>query len=212
MNDARSNDQYFNWKEDKTPPTLWDRVQQGDDGAWSKLVQVWTPCIYNKCRLKGLNKQDAEDVTQRTLMRVFKFRDNFSREKEGYRLKHWLLTIINQSIADHFRDFKSKADSPGGTHHGELLANLPDGENDEEDEELFDPGLWMQCTLEMIKANVSPKMWDTFEMFKIQGHSAKEVAAHFEISENTVRQRVHTIVRLIKKEGEGVIDSLEFPE
>lgn len=209
-------DQYADWQNDSTPTSLWDRVLGGESAAWEKLVEVWTPCIYEFCRRKGIQEADAGDVVQQVMIRVFRFRENFSPEAEGHRLKAWLLMIISQVIADYYRQFAGKNQARGGSGMANQMANLAEtldtaSANDSvEGEPLFDAGLWMARTLDIIRAEVTEETWRVFEMFKIQNQTAKEVGEHFGLKETTVRQRVYTVTQRIKREAEGLFDNSEL--
>jgi RNA polymerase sigma-70 factor (ECF subfamily) len=209
-----SDDHYNDWREDATPTSLWDRVLDGDSLAWEKIVDVWTPCIFEYCRRKGIQKADAGDVVQQVMIRVFRYQENFSKQQKGHRLKAWLLMIIKQVIADYYRQFAGKNLAIGGTGIADQLKNAPDLLNapdsiDDVDnsQELFDPGLWMAKTLEMIQKEVTEQTWQIFELFKIQNLSAKEVGQRFDMKETTVRQRAHTVTQRIKREADGLFDS-----
>lgn len=208
--------QYADWQNDATPTSLWDRVLDGESVAWEKLVDVWTPCIYEFCRRKGIQQADAGDVVQHVMIRVFRYRDKFSREGEGHRLKAWLLMIIGQAIADYYRQFAGKNRAQGGSDFADQMANLAEtldtasAADSVDGEKLFDAGLWMARTLDVIQAEVTEQTWQVFDMFKIQDRTAKEVGEHFGLKENTVRQRVYSVTQRIKREADGLFDESEF--
>ena len=212
----RSNAPYADWRSDATPTSLWDRVLDGDSAAWEKLVDVWTPCIFEFCRRKGIQEADAGDVVQQVMIRVFRFRDKFSKEAEGQRLKAWLLMIIGQVIADYYRQFAGKNRAQGGSDMADQMANLAEtldtasAADSLDGEPLFDAGLWMARTLDIIREDVTEQTWQIFEMFKIQDRTAKEVGERFGLKETTVRQRVFTVTQRIKREAEGLFDDSEL--
>ena len=214
MNHRPTSSNYTDWKDDLTPLTLWSRVCSDDADAWSKLIQVWTPCILQKCRKKGLGENDAADVTQLVLTRVFRFRDRFSRKGEGHRLKHWLLMIINQCVADHLRGFVVKNNAVGGDDHAEMLGNAegfdydPNNLNEDldTDEDLFDPALWMRQTLATIQQESSESTWKIFSMAKFEKLSTKEISQQTGVSEGAIRVRIHGVMKRIREEGEGLFE------
>lgn len=216
MTPTPDSEQYADWQNDSTPTSLWDRVLEGDTSAWQNLVDVWTPCVYEFCRRKGIQEADAGDVVQHVMIRVFRYRDKFSREAEGHRLKAWLLMIIGQAIADYYRQFAGKNRAHGGSEFADQMANLAETldpasvENSVDGEKLFDAGLWMARTLEVIRAEVTEQTWQIFDMFKIQDRTAKEVGEHFGLKETTVRQRVYSVTQRIKREADGLFDAAEL--
>ena len=200
---------YQDWRDDATPISLWDRVLDGETAAWSNLVDVWTPCVIEHCRRKGIQQADAGDVVQQVMIRVFRFRDNFSRSKEGHRLKAWLLMIIQQVIADYYRQFAGKNNAVGGSEIADRFANEPEIisiDDVDQSQDLFDPGLWMAQTLEIIQREVTDQTWQIFKLFKIDNLTAKEVGERFNMKETTVRQRAHSVTQRIKREAAGLFD------
>lgn len=217
--DSRSESQhitesrYVDWRTDRTPVTWWERVLDGDSTAWEKLVRVWTPCIADKCRRMGLGAEDVRDVTQLVLIRVHRFGDRFSRSRPGHRLKHWLLKIINQAVAEHYRRFSAMSHAAGGDDHAARLADIAEADSRAGDsecaagQEVFDPVVWMQCTLEVLERELPPQTWEIFKLFKLEGLSGKEVEARTGVSEGAIRVRVHSVVKRLKREGEDLFDA-----
>jgi RNA polymerase sigma factor (sigma-70 family) len=211
-NDLNQNaDQYADWRNDDTPPSLWDRVLVDDAAAWEKLLKVWTPCIFKFCLARGIQSANVADVVQMVMMRIFKYRDRFSAEGDGHRLKAWLLVIIKNTISDYLRRVKSKDRALGGSDAAGLIANyaevLDSIESLGDDADCFDPGLWMAKTLEVIQEEVSPQTWEVFRLYKIENQTAKEVGEKFEMSAVAVRQRAFEVTKRIKREAEGIFDS-----
>lgn len=201
---------YDDWKEDATPVSLWERVLEDDEGAWEKLLKVWTPCVYHYCHRKGIKGIDSDEVVQDVMIQIFRYRENFSRSEKGHRLKAWLLTIIHQRIADYYRKFAGKNEAVGGSDIAGFLANLPEGPLSIDDvdasQQCFEPGLWMAKTLDVIKEEVTPQTWHIFRLNKLENLSAKEVGEKFDLTANTVRQRVFSVVSRIKREANGIFD------
>ncbi|GEM_PF-2271442 len=216
MSSTPKSNHYADWQHDPTPTSLWERVLDGDSSAWQNLVDVWTPCVFELCRRKGIQEADVGDVVQQVMIRVFRFRENFSPSADGHRLKAWLLMIIGQAIADYYRQFAGKNRAQGGSDFADQIANLAETIDREsaadsaDGEQLFDAGLWMARTLDVIRADVTEQTWQVFEMFKIQNRTAKEVGEHFGLKETTVRQRVFTVTQRIKREAEGLFDDDEL--
>ena len=200
--------EYADWRSDNTPPSLWNRVLADQTDAWEKLLRVWTPCVYDFCARKGIQKSDANDVVQLVMLRVFKNRHRFDDKEKGHRLRAWLLMIIKQCIADHYRQFASKNAAIGGSAVAGQLGNLPDLlesiDSLNDSDACFDPGLWMAKTLEVIKEEVTPQTWEIFKLYKIDNLSAKEVGQQFEMSTVAVRQRAFSVTERIKREAAGI--------
>ena len=79
------------------------RAQQGDDTAFSRLVEVYQKPVYNLCyRMLG-NAGDAEDAAQETFIRAYKA---IKRYDPSRKFSTWLLTIASNYCIDQHRKRK----------------------------------------------------------------------------------------------------------
>jgi RNA polymerase sigma-70 factor (ECF subfamily) len=79
------------------------RAQQGDDTAFSRLVEVYQKPVYNLCyRMLG-NAGDAEDAAQETFIRAYKA---LRRYDPSRKFSTWLLTIASNYCIDQHRKRK----------------------------------------------------------------------------------------------------------
>lgn len=83
---------------------LWlEKAQQGDDEAFSYLVETYHRQVYNLCyRMLG-NPNDAEDAAQETFIRAY---NAIHRYDPGRKFSTWLLTIANNFCIDQHRKRK----------------------------------------------------------------------------------------------------------
>ncbi|MEN8242559.1 MAG: sigma-70 family RNA polymerase sigma factor [Chloroflexota bacterium] len=76
------------------------RAQQGEDAAFSRLVEVYQKPVYNLCyRMLG-NAGDAEDAAQETFIRAYKA---IKRYDPSRKFSTWLLTIASNYCIDQHR-------------------------------------------------------------------------------------------------------------
>ncbi len=76
------------------------RAQQGDDEAFSYLVETYQRPVYNLCyRMLG-NAGDAEDAAQETFIRAYKA---IGRYDPSRKFSSWLLTIASNYCIDQHR-------------------------------------------------------------------------------------------------------------
>lgn len=76
------------------------RAQQGDDEAFTYLVEVYQKPVFNLCyRMLG-NAGDAEDAAQETFIRAYKA---ITRYDPARKFSSWLLTIASNYCIDQHR-------------------------------------------------------------------------------------------------------------
>ena len=218
---------YADWRTDETPASLWDRVVAEEGGAWETLVEVWTPCVHDYCRRKGLDRTAAEDVAQEVMSRVYKYRSTFSREPTGDRpnprLRHWLKQVIRHAIADYFERRAVRPAAAGGSAalaalaaHPDAaapdpaagLSDDPDRQNwDSDDEPLFDPSIWLAGILEDLRRK-SPETHAIYVSARLDREPLVEIASRVGKTANAVRQAVHRLDKRIEREGAELFPDL----
>lgn len=121
-----------------------DPERGGRSAEFDRLVLEHIDMLYAVALKLTRNQADAQDLTQATIVKAFRFHDKF---KEGTYIKAWLLTILrNTFINDYRRKVRrptfvqltgaESADSaspdrevgidPGGTKYGDIIELLDD--------------------------------------------------------------------------------------
>jgi RNA polymerase sigma-70 factor (ECF subfamily) len=104
---------------DKTPTTDEDLIEsckKGDDIAFQELMSRYLKHIFNFARQYVRNNEDAEDVTQDTFFKAWKYIQRF---KTGNRFKPWIFAIARNNALDHLKKKRAKA-----------FSDMDDTEND----------------------------------------------------------------------------------
>lgn len=92
--------------EQKDESALVARIIEGDDSAFEELSARYLKVIYNfALRMTG-NPQNAEDITQEVLIKVWRSIKSFKPEKN---FKTWLLSIARNATIDQLRKKKAYA-------------------------------------------------------------------------------------------------------
>src|SRR5262249_50818812 len=150
--------------------TLLGRLRDPADGkAWEEFVARYGPHVFAWCRRGGLQHADAEDTTQRILLKLVVSLRSF-RYDRGRSFRGWLHTVTLNAINDLYRELQR----PGcqGSGHTEVQVLLDSAEARQDllqhlDQE-FDREL-LQLALERVSLRVEPKTWKAFEMLKREG-------------------------------------------
>lgn len=109
-----------------TSSSLLDRVKSRDPDAWTRLVDLYGPLVFDWCRSAGLQSADAADVFQEVFRSVFTGIESFRYERPGDTFRGWLRTICRNKIHDHFRRKQSHPEAVGGTDAQIRLGEVSD--------------------------------------------------------------------------------------
>lgn len=186
---------------DETNPSLLVRLRDARDaGAWSTFVEVYGPLVFSECRRRGLQHQDAEDVTQRVFERSVKGLRDFRYERERGRFRDWLGTIVRNEVY-RFGEERSRksAARPGGEHFEDAIAGPVDAEwNDAFQERI------LQVALERCRPHFEPDTWAAFSAVWIENLPAPDVATKL----NMPIDKVYVAKSRVLKRLTGIVEEL----
>ncbi|MCX6313550.1 MAG: RNA polymerase sigma factor [Sphingobacteriales bacterium] len=86
-------------------PELVEQLQQGNESAFSKLVDEWQDMVYNTAIGIVQNPQDADDITQEVFMQVYQSISSFKGESK---FSTWLYQITLSKALDQEKKKKRK--------------------------------------------------------------------------------------------------------
>lgn len=209
--------------EDSIPTrhSLLIRLKQLDnEPSWREFFERYWELIYNLARKAGLNDAEAQDVVQETIIGVAGKIGEFKVDPRLGSFKSWLLGQARWRIADQFRARKKAAaftssgpsdDSGGRRGVVQLLDGgtgtsplhqLPDLAVDpleriweEEWEQHF-----LRMSLERVRAQVSVKQYQMFDLHALQGVSVRETARALGTTMAAVYMAKSRVGRLLRRE------------
>lgn len=189
---------------DNTPQTFVDALKRGDATAWSKIVRIWGTTLRAYSMHHGFREQDAEEITQNVLARIYRGIDRFKRDGKQLKLKHWVFDIARKEAIRFRERYLSKPDSPGGSDFQRAQAALsaPDIRDEPAERESFETML-VAGVLQAIEADFDPRVWQAFHRFTIDGLSGPEVGQELGMQANAVRQAVSRVKTRIRAELDG---------
>jgi RNA polymerase sigma factor (sigma-70 family) len=76
-------------RDDPTVVSLVERARAGDQGAWDRIVERFSPLVWSVCRRHGLSGVDAEDVTASVWLRLI---ERLGSIREPAALAGWIAT------------------------------------------------------------------------------------------------------------------------
>jgi len=84
-----------------TDPDVVTRCQAGDADAWSELFNAYQDRVFKLALLVTRSRQDAQDVTQETFIRLIKTIRSYEAGKGSF--ETWLYAIVVNLGRDHLR-------------------------------------------------------------------------------------------------------------
>jgi len=185
-----------------TPISLLERVRQpGEQMAWGRFVEMYTPLLYYwSCRM-GLQESDAADLVQEVFaILVAKLPEFVYDRKKSFR--GWLRTILHNKWRD--RQRRRAAEPP--MQDGSVLADKPDPTETEAFWEAEYRQQLVGRALQLMQSEFQPTTWQACWEVVVSGRSAAEVAAELGISVDSVYAAKSRVLRRLRKELEGLLD------
>ncbi len=160
--------------------------QKGDKRAYSALLHSLS--YYIRSVLSGTlaNPEWVEDITQDVLVSVHKSLDSYSADRP---FKPWLRSIIQFRRADFLRTHYKKKNI-----HESVQENVEIHAHDV----TFQPDYAELKDIETAILSFPEKQQRIFKLLKIEGYSAKEVAAEMDMSESAVKVSAHRTTNKLK--------------
>lgn len=175
-------------------------VLQGHTEAFRQLVEKYQDFIYNLCYRTLGNKQEAEDVTQETFLKVYKRLADF---KVDYKLSNWLYTIALNLCKNIMRKkkilrfFSLDHSYTTGDGEDEKTLDIPSGEISIESEL---EGKETQKRLEKLINALPDSLKIPFILRYFQNVTDDEIAEIMGLSLDNVRVRVYRAKTQLWKE------------
>ncbi len=164
---------------------LVERCIQGDDAAWEQIVSSYAKRIYNLGYRYTNRRDEAEDLTQDILVRVYQNLKSFRADVGTF--QNWILKVGRNLIIDHYRQTR-RFQQAAGTEELETM-NLKDEKvpNPERTVERDEAARFLREGLEAL----SPELKEAIILRDIEGMAYLEIAELLGIPEGTVKSRIN---------------------
>lgn len=205
---------------DSSPPrspqstrvTLLVGLRQGDEAAWRRMIDVYSPLVYTWCRRWGLSPEDAADVSQETFRAAAGALDGFQSGRGPGTFRGWLRTIARRKAIDLWRRRGAEpARAEGGSQAHVRLAQAPDPacEDGEEDDSPSELAGVVRRALQFLRDEFESATWQAFWETAVDGRPAGEVGEKLGLTANAVRVAKCKVLRRLREElGETIDQSL----
>jgi RNA polymerase sigma-70 factor (ECF subfamily) len=185
-----------------TRVSLLERLRQpGDQQAWKRFAELYTPLLYYWARHLGLQRQDAADLVQDVFAILIQKLPEFTYD-QNKSFRSWLKTVLLNKWRDHCRKRNEAPLAAEDSAWDELVT--PDRIN-ELDEADYRQNL-LQRALEVMKAEFQPTTWKACWEYVIAGRPAAEVAAELGISVGAVYIAKSRVLSRLRQELKGLLD------
>jgi RNA polymerase sigma-70 factor (ECF subfamily) len=164
---------------------LVERCLEGDDAAWEQIVNSYTRRIYNLGYRYTNRRDEAEDLTQEILVRVYQNLKSFRADAGTF--QNWILKVGRNLIIDHYRQTR-RFQQAAGTEELETM-NLKDEKapNPERTVERDEAARFLREGLQAL----SPELKEAIILRDIEGMAYLEIAELLGIPEGTVKSRIN---------------------
>jgi RNA polymerase sigma-70 factor (ECF subfamily) len=164
---------------------LVERCLQGDDAAWEAVVISHGKRIFNLSYRYTNRKEEAEDLTQEILVRVYQNLKSYRPEAGSF--QSWVLRVARNLIIDRYRQSRRFAQT-GGSEELETL-NLADSNipNPQRVAEQNEASRFLQGGLQTL----SPELKEAIILRDLEGMAYNEIAELLQIPEGTVKSRIN---------------------
>ena len=164
---------------------LVERCLQGDDAAWETVVISYGKRIYNLSYRYVNRKDEAEDLTQEILIRVYQNLKSYRAEAGSF--QNWILRVARNLIIDHYRQVRRYAQTSGSDTLETLNISDDRTPNPQQRAEQKEACRFLQEGLQAL----SPELKEAILLRELEGMTYQEIAGLLNVPEGTVKSRIN---------------------
>jgi RNA polymerase sigma-70 factor, ECF subfamily len=188
--------------ESGTSLSLLERIKNGDNSGWQRVVELYSPLARYWCRRWGIEGADADDLLQEVFRSAAESIATFRREREGDTFRGWLRAITRNRVLAFCRNRDRQQTAAGGSDAHRRLLEIPEPEAaetaDPEEAELF--SALVRRALVQLRGEFEPKTWQAFWRTTVDDQTSSAVAAELGTTANAVRMAKSRVLRRLREE------------
>jgi RNA polymerase sigma-70 factor (ECF subfamily) len=191
-----------------TSASLLDRLREpGDQIAWQRLVELYTPLIRGWLHRHGVRDSDTDDLAQEVFAVVVRRFPDFQHNQRTGAFRAWLRTITINCVRDFWKAKRIRPVAPGGSDFAGYLERLADPDDPLSREWDHEHDLHVTRTLlHLLEPQFEPRTWQAFRGVAVEGRPPGTVAAELGISVNAVFIAKSRVLARLRQEAAGLID------
>ena len=200
----------------KTRKSLIERLDNWEDQkTWNEFYQTYWRLINSVAIKAGLRPEEACDCVQETILSIAKQSKKKLYDPEQGSFKTWLMNMTRWRVNDQFRTRKKDTAMTGGEGDDDRKTSMIDRVEDPNGDVLS--RLWdaewktnvAEAALARVKAQVSPKQFQIFDLYVIRQWDATKVQEKLNVSMAQVYLAKHRVGAVLKKELAKLEDEMK---
>lgn len=193
----------------ETSLSLLSRLRGATDAdSWSRLVELYAPLIRVWLRKYDVQDSDADDLVQDVLLAVSKDLAKFEHGGQPGAFRGWLKAILVNRLRKFWRARGRRPQARGDSDIDARLAQLDDPASEMSQ-------IWnrqhdqyvLRELLALAEPHFEPKTWKAFCRVALDGATPDVAAKEIGISLNAVCLAKSRVLRRLRQEAEGLIES-----
>ena len=159
---------------------LVQKMRQGEDGAYQKVMDQWGKRVYNFARRFANDDHFANEVVQQTFIHAF---EKIDQLKDPAKLQSWLYRIASNNCISQGRRIarRRRLEEENG------LMNKPDPANPSQ---IIEHQELREMVLKVLQM-IPPEQRQVIIMKEYEGLKFREIAEILDASENTIKARMY---------------------
>lgn len=183
-----------------TPISLLERVRRpGEQQAWSRFVEMYTPLLFYWSRRMGLQDSDAADLIQEVFTTLVQKLPEFIYDRDKS-FRSWLRTVLHNKWRDQQRRAAVRGTVAGNLDEQAVASGAEDVWEAEYRE------LLVARALELMQSEFQPTTWKACWEMVVSGRSGAEVAAELGLTVDAVYAAKSRVLRRLRQELQGLLD------
>jgi RNA polymerase sigma-70 factor (ECF subfamily) len=193
----------------ETSLSLLNRLRHSPESeTWDRLVELYAPLIRAWLRKYDVQASDADDLVQEVLLAVSKDLGTFDHGGYPGAFRGWLKAILINRLRKFWRDRDRRPQARGDSDIDARLAQLDDPSSEMSQ-------IWnrqhdqyvLRQVLALAEPHFAPDTWKAFCRVAFDGAKPVVVAEELGISLNAVCLAKSRVLRRLRQESEGLIES-----
>ena len=164
---------------------LVERCLQGDDAAWETVVNLYGKRIFNLSYRYTNRRDQAEDLTQDILIRVYQNLRSYRSEAGSF--QNWILRVARNLIIDHYRQIRRYPQTGGSAELEAMSIKDEKVPNPHRAAEQIEASRFLQDGLQ----SLSPELKEAIILRDLEGMAYQDIAELLSVPEGTVKSRIN---------------------
>jgi RNA polymerase sigma-70 factor (ECF subfamily) len=160
------------------------RCLDGDQTAWSQIVQQHWRKVFNLAYKFVGRHDEAEDLTQDIFLKIFKALHTFDRRAN---FQTWLISISRNLCIDHYRSVRKERETMARDVDASELSPVSRERGPHQQLEQID----LKHVIRQALAALPPALREAVVLRDLQEFSYQEIAARLNLPEGTVKSRIN---------------------